>query len=456
MLHARRLAGLTSTLLACVAAALGNARAEDAIPSLALRPAYQGTSYIRLLPDPQISSQFVSMIRTDATKAAASEAAGIRWHGQVEGVAERRAAGLPSGALYATTGLTRSTGTSYPYSYGVNVTVPLYDGGANGFLVSAQIAAAEAAEAGAVDSLAGTVLDLVAAATAMWVAQNTMSVRQSQLEAIENLAREVDADRTSGTASSVDSGQLRAEMVRIRLLLNAAQAARDSAQLSYSGVSGVKPRQTSELGTIGKFLPTSLNQALSWADQSNPKLSKQLDLAEAARFDHLSFQSSNGPDLNLNLSVGMDGDYQSGRSVSNTSALLRLEVPFSFGAEPATQRKALEAQAASFEAIAARNSIHASVESAFVRRASARSARSMAYDGLTQAQAVLAGSKVEYDLGERSVFDLISAQSAVAEARISIFSVEQEAVVAEHLLAAETGRLLDIYGLGVGIDARTR
>lgn len=444
-----RLSGIALALLLSPLAWARAANAEDVPLAATLRPSYQTNSYIQSAPDPELAGSFADMIRRDAGRSGSAEAAGARWQGQVEGISEREAALLPAGALFANAGVSDYAGSTRPYGYGVKLVVPLYDGGAGLQAVAAQRASAQAAQASALDTLTGNVLDLVAAAAALHLAEETMAVRRNQMQALQALVAETEAERAAGTASSVDASQVAAEIVRLQLALNGATTARDGAIQSYVGISGTRPGAVGRIGSIGQHLPRSLKDALDQADRTNPRLARQLDIAEAARFDHLSSRAGAGPDLNLDLSLGASGDYRAGSAATEAKAMFRLELPLSLGTGPAIRRKALEAQAADLEAQAARNLIHASVEAAFARVDAARQARGLAAEALDRARAVLEGIKVERELGERTVFDLISAHNSVAEARISVLDVEREAIVAEHLLAAETGVLLSVYGLDI-------
>lgn len=424
------------------------ASAADVNPaSVGLRPTLKMTNYIRVVPEVPFSSAFVEMIRRDIGRADGVNAAGARWQAEVQGIGEKEADRLPSGTLYGEGGYASTSGAHFPYAYGVRLSLPVYDGGARSLAVEAQTSIAGAARAGAVDELASSVVDLVSAAGAIRQADQTIDIRRSQLAAMQDLLAEIVAEKVAGTASGVDTSQVESEILRLEVSLDLVRTSRAVAEQNYSSIAGAAPGYIGAIGSLRSRLPSSLAAALAEAEAANPKLQQKLDLASAGWLAHKSTQMSFGPDLSFDVSAGGTGDVGTGRSAMEARAVFRLEVPLSFGAEPAVSRKAYEAQAAEFESQAARSGIRAATKAAFERLAALRQARSAAYDALDRSQSVLTGMKVEHDLGERSVFDLISAQNAAAEARIQIVDLEYQVVVAEHLLAADTGRLLRIYGL---------
>jgi outer membrane protein TolC len=118
-----------------------------------------------------------------------------------------------------------------------------------------------------------------------------------------------------------------------------------------------------------------------------------------------------------------------------------------FGTEGAVRKSAHSAQAAEFEATAARKGITAGLNSAYQRLANVRKNLSLAKDALERARSVRSGITVERTLGQRSIFDVLNAHKAFAEAQIQILRLRYDLTVAEHLLAAQLGRLDDIYGV---------
>ncbi|UJW85362.1 TolC family protein [Devosia sp. SL43] len=442
-----------SLAMACRIGALAGLALCSA-PALAeqigLRPSMTATSYIHVMPSEAFSSSFAEMIRNAVQKSDAVQAAAARWHAEQYGVDAAAGAQLPSGAFFGEAGIAAGSDNNTPYAYGVRVSVPLYDGNSAGFATEAQSAMSEAARLAAVDELAATLVDLVAAAASIRRAEETLDARRVQYAAMQDLLAAIVSERDTGTASKVDTDQVEAQLAQIEIELKAAEAARIQARESFARIAGQAPNYVGNAGSIARFLPSNQAAASAIAIQENPQLAQRLALAIAANFTTSSVKASFGPDLSLDLSAGASGDMFNTVSASpEASALLRLEVPFAFGTEAAVQQRALEAQAAEFEVSAAQLGVTAGIESAYARLQTTRGSLSLAYEALERSRTVLTGIKTERDLGERSIFDLLTAQNALAEARIRLSGLQYELTVAEHLLAAQIGRIDDIYGLGL-------
>lgn len=415
---------------------------------VALRPAYTATTFIHFEPVQPVDANFFALIRNAIAHADGVKAAAARWHAEHFGSIASDGARLPEVLFHAEGGLARGNpaGTA-PYSYGVRVSVPVYDGNSRGFSSDAQRAASEAARHGALDELTATLVDLVASAASVRRTSQVIEIRRAQFALARNLLAATESERTSGTATKVDTDQARAQLDRIEVELRLAESARNEARQVFAGISGQDPGSVGAIGSIARHLPVTLGEAVAIARRENPQLNQRLQLALSAEHQYRATAASIGPELMLELGAGGGGDFASGATAPvSAQAMLRLEVPFTFGAGAQVQRKAMESSAAQLEASAATRGVVAGLESALERLAAVRTALARANDAVRSAAAVAEGIDVERELGERTLTDLVGAQSAHADARIRVAELQYDLTVAEHLLAAQIGRLEDIYG----------
>lgn len=421
------------------------ARAEE----LVLRPAFTATNYIRVMPSEPFSDSFAALIRDAVQHADSVQAAAARSQAERFGVEAAAGAELPSAALYGEAGM--STGISRtPYAYGVRVSVPLYDGQSAGLATDAQDAVSRAAHHAAADELAATLVDLVAASAAMQRADEVLSLRRAQHARMQDLLAAIVSERKTGTASKVDTDQIEAQLATIEIEVKVAESGRIQARESFARIAGQAPSHIGSIGSIARLLPAGKKAGIDVALSENPQLAQRLELAIAARFKTESERASFGPDLALDLSAGRSGDlHGNGAEATEARAVFRLEMPFSFGADAVVQQQSLQAQAAAFEISAARSGVIAGIGSAYDRLESSRSSLALSYDALERARLVRTGMATERELGERTLFDLVTAQNAYTEAEIRVASLRYEIIVAEHLLAAQIGRIDDIYGVGI-------
>ncbi len=447
------------TLLCRLGAALGlattlgssilPANAGGVLDGLFLRPSLTATNYIHDLPVAPFSADFGRLIRNAVRHADGVQAAAARWQAEEFGVDEARGAQWPNAMFYGETGFASGGMGTSPYAYGVRVSLPVYDGNSRAFATEAQSATSNAARLAAVDELAATLVDLVASAAAIRRSTEILGIRQSQRAAMVALLGEIGSERETGTASRVDTDQVQGQITQIDVELRMTEASRVQARESFALIAGDAPDHVGVVGSLSRTLPRNAEAATAMALDGNPRLGQSLELAMAAAYNRDSVRSGLGPSLKLDLDAGQAGDFSTGISRPSASVMMRLEVPFTFGADARVQRMAHQAQAAEFEVSAARKGVLAAINGAYLRLGVSRKALSLATEAQAKAQAVLLGMRAERELGERSVFDLIGAQNAYAEAQIRIAELRYEVTVAEHLVAAQIGQIDEIYGITI-------
>jgi len=412
-----------------------------------LRPALSATTYIHVEAVEAQSSAFTALIAAAIQHADVVQAAAARWRAEELGIEAAQGAQLPSGAFYGEVGATDGK-SKKPYSYGVRVSVPVYDGFSAGYATEAQRATSEASYNAALDELAATLVDLVAAAAAIRRETETLEIRRVQYQAAQTLLETMIKEEQAGLASKVDRDQVEAQLAQVRIDIKSAESGRLQAMESFATIAVVAPGQVGAIGSIAELLPDNAEAGLKVALAENPQLAQQIGLAEALQLTTKSIASSFGPALSLDLSAGVNGDFDAAvTETSDVRAELKLEVPFAFGTEASVRKGALKAQAATFEVDAARNGVTAGLRGAYQRLANSQSNLKLAREALERARTVRSGIEVERTLGQRSIFEVLSAHKAFAEAQIQILGLRYELTVAEHLLAAQVGRIDDIYGV---------
>lgn len=413
-----------------------------------LRPSLSATSYIHVDAADAYAADFVALIGSAIQRADVVQAAAARWQAETAGIVSSVGAQLPKGALYGELGVANGGVSQKPYAYGVRVSVPLYDGYSAGYATEAQRAVADASHAAALDELAATLVDLVAAAAAIRRETETLDIRHGQYKLMQDLLSDIIKEQQAGIASKVDRDQVESQLAQVQIDIRNADSARLEAMASFAEIAGAAPTHVGAIGSIADLLPADAEAGLAVALKENPQLAQRLGLADAARLSTRSLASSLGPALSLDLSAGVEGDLDNAiREATDLRAVFKLEVPLAFGTEGAVRKSAHSAQAADFELSAARKGVTAGLHSAYQRLANVRKNLVLSKDALDRARSVRSGITVERTLGQRSIFDVLNAQKAFAEAQIQILRLRYDLTVAEHLLAAQLGRLDDIYGV---------
>lgn len=403
------------------------------------------------------SGAFAGMIRDLVSGAPSVNAALTRWQVEEEKIEVARAALRPGAEAFGEGGIRGTYGVSAaktnPYSYGIRVSVPVFDGSRGLNNANSQAMVSVAAKQAAIDEQASTILDLVGASASIAHAIAVIEVRSDQAGSVRALLEAVKSDQVSGTASKVDVEQVQSQLNGLDIERRQAEADRAQAVQSFAGITGSAPGAIAPIGSIAKSLPQNVAEAEALAASDNPRIARILALQSAAGLQKQVADAGYLPNVSLDFEASRNGDFVlPGAEETDFSALIRFALPLPVGGsvEAQQRQKALELRAANLEVDATRNGVFAGVDAAVSRLGLARQGLKLARSGVSQAKAVLEGIRAERELGERSVFDELSALNAYAEARIKAADMEYEVIVAEHLLAAQTGRIDDIYGIAVG------
>lgn len=403
-------------------------------------------------------SGFVAMIRNAVIGAPQVNVALTRWQIEEQKIDVARSALMPDanlfgeGGIRGSYGLKSSAGPSNPYSYGVRVSVPIFDGGRAANTANQQAAIADATKQAALDEMAATLLDLVAAAASVKHADAVIQIRKDQAMSANKLRGDVGADVDAGTASKVDADQVDGQLASLKLSQDRARSERAQAVQSFAEITGSSPEGIGTIGSIASNLPKSQADAEALAASGNPRIARILALQGAATLDKRVADAAFAPNISLDVQASRSGDYElTDPEETDFSALIRFElpIPISGGAMAQQRQKALELRAANLEVGATRNGVFAGVQAAFTRLGLAQQGLGLARSNEAKAKSTLEGIKAERELGERSVYDELSALNAYAEARIGTADMVYELTVAEHLLAAQIGQIDDIYGVAL-------
>jgi outer membrane protein len=413
-------------------------------------------SEVELADVGEAGSGFAKLIRDLVMGAPSVNAALTRWQAEEQKIEVARAALLPTAEVFSEGGIRGAYGvtntTTNPDSYGVRVSVPVFDGGKAVGAAGMQASVSTAAKQAALDELASSILDLVAAGASVQHADSVVAIRREQAGLAKVLLGAVQSDQQSGTASKVDVDQVQSQLSGLDVERRQAEADRAQAVQSFAEITGRPPGKLGTISSIGKKLPQRRDEAEAIAATDNPRIARILALQDAAQLGVRVADAGYLPNVSFDVEASRNGDFVSGDpEETDFSALIRFSLPLPFGGGVEAQRrqKALELRAANLEVDATRNGVFAGVDAALTRLNLAREGLGLARAAEARAKSVLEGIRAERELGERSVFDELSALNGYAEARIKTADVGYEVVVAEHLLAAQIGRIDDIYGIGL-------
>lgn len=348
--------------------------------------------------------------------------------------------------------------TGQPYSYGVAVSMPVYDNGRINSAEKAQSARAEAARYAAHDTLAGTIFDLALAIATRERADRLIAARNTELGTLNSLYSEATTSLEAGLSSQLDLTRIELRANQTKLVLSNARTAREAANANYQALTGRLPNSIDQIKSLSASLPKTRAAAMEIALLSNPQLQLALYNAAAGRSDLDLSKAERGGNLDLLVSAVGEGSLDtlgSSGPLADTysaSARVRFELPINAGNEVRVERSQQEALAAELDATATEQRVLADIDQTFDRIEAARQDLQKARLALGLADKVAKGVRRERELGDRTYSDVLDAEAALADARVQAEDASYTLVITEHLLALQTGLLTELYKAELNFD----
>ena len=288
-------------------------------------------------------------------------------------------------------------------------------------------------------------------------AARVVELRAASFAAIAARVRETEAQFRVGDRTRTDVAQAEAEHEIARVEVLSGRTEVEVARSHFRTVVGVAPEDL-VAATEPSGLPFSLEEALEAVRRDEPGVRAAGAAVEASGYAVRAARAELGPrvDLQANMTrmldhVGGLGGYDS--SELSTAIGLRLTVPlYQAGAGGARLRRAIHERARlQDEHVFAIRNAELAAEYAWRRLEAARH-RYTAYSAAVGAsREALAGILREAEVGERTVREVLDAESSLVSNRVRALSAERDAVVEAYRLMAAVGKLtarkLEISGL---------
>ncbi|MDB5714223.1 MAG: hypothetical protein JWO15_1620 [Sphingomonadales bacterium] len=383
-----------------------------------------------------------------------------------EGVPIARARGLPSANATASysedfvrsalnfTSPARSVGGA------VNLTVPIYSGGAVRNGIKAADARVSAGQANLRDTEATLFANVVAAYMDVIRDQAIVSLNQQNLQVL-NVNLEATRDRFQvGDLTRTDVAQSQARLSEARSQLESAQATLINSRETYVRLVG-EPAVALEPPPPLPNLPQSPDTAVTVALDNNPALLAAQRRRDAARFDTSVARAARSPTVAAvsgynyqnflgSLTSGVPGlDTQTSKTAQ---AGVQLTIPLYQGGLPTAQvrrAQALESQSIE-QTIEVERNIVAQTRASY---ASWRASNELIVSSQAAVDAntlSLEGVRAENSVGNRTILDILNAEQELLNSQVNLVSARRNSYVAGFSLLAAMGQA---EARNLGLDA---
>lgn len=368
-------------------------------------------------------------------------------------VAIARAAGRPQ--VSATVGLNRDlarsgildSGSKGPtVSAGVDLSVPLFNGGSVRNNIRAAQTRVEAGRAtlraveGDVFVLAvAAYMDVIRDRAIVELNQNNVKVLSTNLEATSDRFEIGDLTRT-------DVAQSEARLQIGRSQLASANGRRTASEATYRQVIGKAPGTLVPPPPLPP-LPTSAEEAVRIALANNPDLVAITRQANAAGFDVNVARAGRLPTLSgvlsetyVNSIGGSSGGFPTSGTQTTAGVAARIPI-FQGGAPSARIRSAQAAEGQLLEqVVGTERAVVAAARSAFASYDAAQRAIQSNSVAVQANELALEGARAEQSVGTRTVLDVLNAEQELLNAQVSLVTAKRDAYVAGFQLLNAMGQ----------------
>jgi len=333
-----------------------------------------------------------------------------------------------------------------PFSVGATLTQTLF----NGFQTANKTRQAEAqvlsARAG-LHTAEQTVL-LNGATAYMNVLRDSaiLDLQRRNVEVLQEQLRQTRDRFNVGEVTRTDVAQAEASLAAGRSQVLVAESNYKTSVAVYRQVIGVEPRNLAPGSPVDRFSPNNLPQAISVGITANPSVATaqfnvdaaelQVKVAEGALYPNFSVTASAQRYFLSTQSPTTIGGY-------TASVLGTLSVPiYQGGAEYSLIRQAKETLGQRrLDLDTAREQTRQSVVQSWGQLEAAKANIEATTAQVQAAEIALNGVREEARVGQRTTFDVLTAQQNLVNARVALVTAQHDRVVASYTLLANVGRL---------------
>jgi outer membrane protein len=289
---------------------------------------------------------------------------------------------------------------------------------------------------------------LLSAATAyMNVLRDTaiLDLRRNNIIVLEEQLRQTRDRFTVGEVTVTDVAQADASLASARSDYFAAQANLATSIANYRQIIGVQPGRLEPARTIEALLPHNVQAAVGVTLSEHPAIQAALHAVDAAELQVKIQEGQFYPTLSAvgQVTDNYAFDGEPGIKAFNATILAQISVPiYTGGLVDAQVRQAKEQLTqARIQADLQRDTARAQTVSAWGVLESARAAIRSNESAVKAAEVALAGIREEAKVGQRTTFDVLTAQQTLLNARVSLVTAQRDRVVASYNVMASIGRL---------------
>jgi len=336
------------------------------------------------------------------------------------------------------------SGTQVPRSVGVTANQTLYNGNRTGN----QTRVAEGQVSGAREALRSLDQSVLFQAASIYMdyLQNSaiVEVQKSNVRVLEQTLQQTRDRFNVGEVTRTDVAQSEAQLAAGKTQELAAESTLTATRANFRRIIGSEPQNLAPGSPVDKFFPRTLRAAIELSLVQNPNVTAamygidvshlQVKVAEGALLPTVSLQASALKQYQPVLAY--DREF-------TASAIVQMNVPlYQGGAEYALIRQSKEnvtQQRQNLEMT--RDQTRANVVQSWGQLEATKAQVSSAQAQVAASEIALNGVREEAKAGQRTTLDVLNAQQALVNARVSLVQAQHDRVVASYSVLNAVGRL---------------
>jgi outer membrane protein len=282
-----------------------------------------------------------------------------------------------------------------------------------------------------------------------------LEVQQNNIRVLQRTLKDTRERFSVGQVTSTDVAQAEAQLAAGEANLYAAESTLATTRANYRRIIGNDPANLAPASPVERLAPSTLNSAITLGSAQNPSVTAaiygvdvaqlQVKIAEGALWPTLAVQGNIQQQFDSNITTP---------KLFTDSVMLNLSVPiYQGGAEYSAIRLNKEAvgqQRLNVDQV--RDQAQANIVQAWGQLQAAKAQVEAAERQGDASERALTGVRNEALAGQRTTLDVLNAQQALVNARVSLIIAQHDRVVASYSLLSAVGRLsAQVLGLPVSI-----
>ena len=282
-----------------------------------------------------------------------------------------------------------------------------------------------------------------------------LDLQRRNVEVLQEQLRQTRDRFNVGEVTRTDVAQAESSLAAGRSQVLLAEANYTASQATYRQVIGVAPGKLAPASPVDRFSPRNLPGAIAAGTAANPAVTtaeynvdvalQAVKVAEGALYPTVSVQGSFTQNWLSSQSLSVMNSY-------NASVLGTVSVPiYQGGAEYSLIRQTKETLGQKrLDLDTARDAVRQAVVQAWGQLDAAKANIDATQAQVQASEIALNGVREEARVGQRTTFDVLTAQQTLVNARVALVTAQHDRVVASYTLLSAVGRLSpEVLGLRV-------